>query len=60
MSIKPARTGRRQLNADKRMQAALSGGLAANCDGIDSNPVHRKLAPTSVPAYDAMFDFWEA
>ncbi|OAF60703.1 hypothetical protein VC83_03638 [Pseudogymnoascus destructans] len=60
MSIKPARTGRRQLNADKRMQAALSGGLAANCDGIDSNPVHKKLALTSVPAYDAMFDFWEA
>lgn len=60
MSIKPAKTGRGQLRADKRMQAAMRGGLAANSSEIENSPVYRKLVTTSIPAYDAMFDFWEA
>ena len=60
MSTEQAKGCWRGLNPDEQIEAALRDGLSEDRSGIDSNPVHRKLAPSSQPRYDAMWDFWEA
>ncbi len=44
------------MDPDEQMQAALKDGLSENRSGIDSNPVHRELAPSSKPRDAAMME----
>jgi hypothetical protein len=50
----------RGLNLDEQIEAALRDGLSEDRSGIDSNPVHRELAPSSKPRYAAMMEVWKA
>jgi hypothetical protein len=54
MSTKRAKGCWRGLNPDEQIEAALRDGLSEDRSGIDSNPVHRELAPSSKPRYAAM------
>ena len=60
MSIERAKGRWRGLNPDEQIEAALRDGLSEDRSGIDSNPVHRKLAPSSEPRYAAMMEGWKA
>ncbi|KFZ25442.1 hypothetical protein V502_00079 [Pseudogymnoascus sp. VKM F-4520 (FW-2644)] len=60
MSIKPAKTRGRRLNADEQIEAAITSGLAENSSSIDCNPVRSKLAPKSKLKYDSEYHMWEA
>jgi hypothetical protein len=37
----------RGMDLDEQIEAALKDGLSEDRSGIDSNPVHRRLAPSS-------------
>ncbi|OBT90000.1 hypothetical protein VE02_01553 [Pseudogymnoascus sp. 03VT05] len=60
MSSKSADEERRRSKADKQLEVALHSGLPEDSSGIDSNPVYRKLAPTSEAKYASVFEFWKA
>ena len=60
MSIEQAKGRWRGLNPDEQIEAALRDGLSEDRSGIDSSPVHRKLAPSSEPRYAAMMEVWKA
>ena len=45
-----------QLNPDEQIEAALRDGLSEDRSRIDSNPVHRELAPSSKPRYAAVME----
>ncbi|MCJ1232319.1 hypothetical protein MMC14_000269 [Varicellaria rhodocarpa] len=59
MSTEQAKGCWRGLNPDEQIEAALRDGLSEDRPGIDSNPVHRKLAPSSEPRYVAMMEVWK-
>jgi hypothetical protein len=48
------------MDPDEQIEAALKDGLSADRSGIDSNPVHRGLAPSTKPQYAAMMAVWKA
>jgi hypothetical protein len=50
----------RGMDPDEQIEAALKDGLSEDRSGIDSNPVHRGLAPSSKPRYAAMMAVWKA
>jgi hypothetical protein len=50
----------RGLNPYEKIEAALKDGLSEDRSGIDSNPVHRGLAPSIKPQYAAMMAVWKA
>ena len=50
----------RGLNPDEQIEAALRDGLSEDRSGIDNNPVHRGLTPSSKPRYAAMMEVWKA
>ena len=60
MSSKSADEERRRSKADKQLEVALHSGLPEDSSGIDSNPVYKKLAPTSEAKYASVFEFWKA
>jgi hypothetical protein len=60
MSTERAKGCWRGLNPDEQIEAALRDGLSEDRSGIDSNPVHRELAPISKPQYAAMMEVWKA
>jgi hypothetical protein len=60
MSIERAKGCWRGLNPDEQIEAALRNGLSEDRSGIDNNPVHRELAPSSKPRYAAMMEVWKA
>jgi hypothetical protein len=60
MSIKQAKGRWRGLNLDEQIKTALRDRLSEDRFGIDSNPVYRKLAPSSKPQYAAMIEVWKA
>jgi hypothetical protein len=48
------------MDPDEQIEAALKDGLSEDRSGIDSNPVHRGLGPSTKPRYAAMMAVWEA
>ena len=50
----------RGMDPDEQIEAALKDGLSEDRSGIDSNPVHRGLAPSTEPQYAAMMAVWKA
>ncbi|KFZ23167.1 hypothetical protein V502_02354 [Pseudogymnoascus sp. VKM F-4520 (FW-2644)] len=60
MSIKPAKTRRRQLNPDEQIEAAIKRGLTENSSSIDCSCIRSKLAPKSELKYDKEYEMWEA
>jgi hypothetical protein len=50
----------RGMDPDEQIEAALNDGLSEDRSGIDSNPVHRGLGPSTKPRYAAMMAVWEA
>jgi hypothetical protein len=60
MSIERAKGRWRGLNPDEQIEAALKDRLSEDRSGVDSNPVYRKLAPSSEPRYAAMMEVWKA
>ena len=50
----------RGMDPDEQIEAALNDGLSEDRSGIDSNPVHRELAPSSKPRYAAIMEVWKA
>ena len=50
----------RGLNPDEQIEGVLRDGLSEDRSGIDSNPVHRGLAPSSKPRYAVMMEVWKA
>ena len=49
----------RGMDPDEQIEAALKDGLSEDRSGIDSNPVHRGLGPSTKPRYAAMMAVWE-
>jgi hypothetical protein len=60
MSTERAKGCWRGLDPDEQIEAAVRDGLSEDRSGIDSNPVHRELAPSTKPRYAAMMDVWKA
>jgi hypothetical protein len=60
MSIQRKKGCWRGMDPDEQIKAALKDGLSEDRSGINSKPVHRKLAPSSEPGYAAMMEVWKA
>jgi hypothetical protein len=48
------------MDPNEPIEAALKDGLSEDRSGIDSNPVHRELAPSSKLRHAAMIEVWKA